>query len=62
MSDRHKREEKEHIGKLPKPKAGWTPGNYKYMGPYNPLSKQLSYNPETGEVLEWKVKPYHKVK
>lgn len=62
MSDRHKREEKEHIGKLPKPKAGWTPGNYKYMGPYNPLSKQLSYNPETGEVLEWKGKPYHKVK
>ena len=23
------------IGKLPKPKGGWTPGNYKYMGPYN---------------------------
>ena len=35
--------------------------NYKYMGPYNPLKKQLSYNPETGEVLEWKVKPYNKV-
>ena len=25
------------IGKLPKPKAGWTPGKYKYIGPYNPL-------------------------
>ena len=49
------------IGKLPKPKAGWTPGSYKYMGPYNPLDKQLSYNPETGEVTEWKVKPYNKV-
>ena len=49
------------IGKLPKPKAGWTPGSYKYMGPYNPLNKQLSYNPETGEVTEWKVKPFHKV-
>ena len=49
------------IGKLPKPKAGWTPGKYKYMGPYNPLEKQLSYDPETGEVLEWKVKPYNKV-
>ena len=49
------------IGKLPKPKAGWTPGKYKYMGPYNPLEKQLSYNPETGEVTEWKVKPYNKV-
>jgi len=49
------------IGKLPKPKAGWTPGRYKYMGPYNPLDEQLSYNPETGEVIEWKVKPYNKV-
>ena len=49
------------IGKLPKPKAGWTPGSYKYMGPYNPLEQQLSYNPETGEVTEWKVKPYNKV-
>ena len=49
------------IGKLPKPKAGWTPGKYKYMGPYNPLEKQLTYDPETGKVLEWKVKPYNKV-
>ena len=49
------------IGKLSKPKAGWTPGKYKYMGPYNPLEKQLSYDPETGEVTEWRVKPYNKV-
>ena len=49
------------IGKLPKPKAGWTPGKYKYMGPYNPLEKQLTYDPETGEVTEWKVKPFNKV-
>ena len=49
------------IGKLPKPKAGWTPGKYKYMGPYNPLDKQLSYGPNTGEVTEWRVKPYNKV-
>ena len=50
------------IGKLPKPKAGWTPGKYKYMvGPCNRLEKQLSYNPETGEVTEQKVKPYNKV-
>ena len=49
------------IGKLPAPKAGWTPGKYKYMGPYNPLEKQLSYDPETGEVTEWRVKPYNKV-
>ena len=49
------------IGKLPKPRAGWTPGKYKYMGPYNPLDKQLNYDPNTGEVLEWKVKPYNRV-
>ena len=48
------------IGKLPRPKAGWTPGKYKYMGPYNPLDKQLSYDPNTGEVTEWRVKPYNK--
>ena len=49
------------IGKLPKPKAGWTPGKYKYMGPYNPLEKQVTYDPNTGEVTEWHVKPYNKV-
>ena len=45
------------IGKLPRPKAGFTPGKYKYMGAYNPLEKQLEYDPETGEVLKWKVMP-----
>ena len=49
------------IGKLPRPKAGWTPGKYKYMGPYSPLDKQLSYDPNTGEVTEWRVKPYNRV-
>ena len=49
------------IGKLPKPKAGWTPGQYKYMGPYNPLEKQVTYDPNTGEVTEWHVKPFNKV-
>ena len=34
------------IGKLPKPKGEFTPDDYKYMGPYNPLEKQLKYNPE----------------
>ena len=28
------------IGKLPRPKAGYTPGKYKYVGPYNPLHEQ----------------------
>ena len=31
------------------------------MGPYNPLEKQLKYDPETGEVTEWYVQPYNKV-
>ena len=35
------------IGKLPRPKAGFTPGKYKYMGAYNPLEEQLEYDPET---------------
>ena len=29
------------IGKLPRPQAGYTPGRYKYMRPYNPLDQQL---------------------
>ena len=37
------------IGKLPRPKAGWTPGKYKYMGPYNPLEQQLSNGPDKKE-------------
>ena len=49
------------IGKIPRPKAGFTPGKYKFMGPYNPLEKELEYDPETGEVLKWKVMPYNKV-
>lgn len=31
------------------------------MGPYNPLDKQLQYDPKTGEVLKWNVKPKNKV-
>ena len=49
------------IGKIPKPKAGWTPSNYKYMGPYNQLNKQLEYDSNTGEVTKWYVQPYNKV-
>ena len=49
------------IGKIPKPKAGWTPGKYKYMGPYNPLEKQLEYDKNTGKITKWYVQPYNKV-
>ena len=40
------------IGKLPKPKRGWTLPGHRYTGPYNPLDQRLRYNPETGEILE----------
>ena len=41
------------IGRLPKPKKGFTlPGHY-YTGPYNPLDEQLKYDPETGQILEY---------
>ena len=45
------------IGKLPKPKKGWTLPGHNYTGPYNPLEKQLRYDPATGEILEYYVKP-----
>ena len=40
------------IGKLPKPKGGWTLPGHKYTGPYSDLENQVRYNPETGEILE----------
>ena len=46
------------IGQLPKPKSGQNPPDYKYMGPYNSLNKQLEYDKNTGEVLNW----LHKIK
>lgn len=49
------------IGILPRPKAGSTPSKYKYMDLYTPLDKQLKYDQDTGEVLEWYVQPHNKV-
>ena len=40
------------IGKLPKPKKGWTLPGHKYTGPYNDLENQVRYDPVTGEILE----------
>ena len=45
------------IGKLPKPKGGFTLSGHKYTGPYNPLDEKLRFNPQTGEILEFYVKP-----
>ena len=40
------------IGKLPKPKRGWTLPGHNYTGPYNPLEQQVNYDPETGQIRE----------
>ena len=45
------------IGKLPKPKSGWTLPGHKYTGPYNDLDSQVKYDPVTGEILEIYDKP-----
>ena len=45
------------IGKLPKPKSGWTLPGHKYTGPYNDLDSQAKYDPTTGQILEVYDKP-----
>ena len=40
------------IGKLPKPKRGWTLRGHNFTGPDNPLEQPLKYHPETGEILK----------
>ena len=45
------------IGKLPKPKKGFTLPGHKYTGPYNPLEKQVKWDPNTGQILEIYDKP-----
>ena len=40
------------IGKLPKPRKGWTLPGHNYTGPYNPLNEQLDYDQETGTILK----------
>ena len=45
------------IGKLPKPKSGFTLPGHKYTGPYNPLDQQLRFDPQTGEILEFYERP-----
>ena len=39
------------IGKLPKPKSGWTLPGHKYTGPYNDLENQVRYDNQ-GNILE----------
>ena len=62
MKSKHGRNIDAHklIGKSPRPKTGFTPGEYKYLGPYNPLENQLKYD-KNGKITKWHVKPYNKV-
>ena len=39
------------IGRLPKPKSGWTLPGHKYTGPYNDLENQVRYD-DQGNILE----------
>ena len=48
------------IGKLPRPKGGFIPFDYKYLGPYNPLESQLEHDVE-GNITKFHVKPKNKV-
>ena len=45
------------IGKLPKPKGGFTLPGHKYTGPYNDLDSQVKYDSVTGQILEIYDKP-----
>ena len=40
------------IGKLPKPKGGFTLPVHKHKGPYNDLDSQVRFDPITGKILE----------
>ena len=49
------------IGKLPRPKGWLTLPEHKYTGPYNPLGEQLEYDPESGKILKYHVKPHNQI-
>ena len=40
------------IGKLPKPKGGFTLPGHKYTGPYNDLDSQVRFDPVTVKILD----------
>ena len=46
------------IGKIPRPSKGFVvPGGYRYLGPYNPLQKQVLFNKDTGEIQKIHIPP-----
>ena len=48
------------IGKLPKPSKSFVAPGYQYLGPYNPLHKQVEFN-ENGEIKKTHTMPKSKL-
>ena len=49
------------ICKLPGPSKGWVPVDYKHLGPYNPLHKQVRFDEKTGEIYKLNEQPKNKL-
>lgn len=49
------------IGKLPRPKGGFTLPGHKYTRPYNPLEMQLECDRESGKSIKYHVKPHNQI-
>ena len=50
------------IRKLPiRPSKGFVPPGYRYLGPYNPLNKQITSNKDTGEIYKINESPKNKL-
>ena len=43
------------------PKSGLVPGDYKYVGPYNPLRSQVDFDENTGEIRQIHTQPKNKL-
>ena len=41
------------VGKLPRPKSGFTLPGHHYTGPYNPLEQQVKFNPKQEKFLKF---------
>ena len=50
------------IGKIPfRPSKGFVAPGYRYLGPYNPLDQQVTYNKDTGEIYKINVPTKNKL-
>ena len=45
------------IGKLPRPRKGWVPVGYSFLGPYNDLKSQVEFDETTGEIRKIHTQP-----